>query len=135
MKQCWMLFDAINGNAIDMTMDAELAKIWAVAAEDEELAVIPFEVKDENDGPVGTTEEGGASQMAKKRGDELETEFEPKAEEGPEEPADDVAEAQPSLDEAAGGSTGMGSPGAGESGGTTQAGNQGGAASSSPGGP
>lgn len=134
MKKGWMLFNAISGNAIDMTMDEELAKLWVVAAEDEELAVIPFEVEDESDGPVSTTEEGGASQMAKKRGDELETEFEPKAEEGPEEPADDVAEAQPSLEDAAGGSTGMGSPEAGESGGTTQAGNQGGAASSSLGG-
>lgn len=73
--------------------------------------------------------------MAKKEGEDLVTEFEPKAEEGPEEPADDVAEAQPSLENAAGGSTGMGSGGgaAGETGGTTQAGNSGGAASSSPG--
>jgi hypothetical protein len=137
-RQCWMLFDTVSGNALDMTMDIEVAKLWASdAAAETNLAVIPFDVEDESDGPVSTAEKGGASQMAKKRGDELETEFEPKAEEGPDEPADDVAEAQPSLEEAAGGSTGMGpSSGgaAGESGGTTQAGNSGGAASSSPGG-
>ena len=130
-----MLFDGQTGNAIDMTMDEQIANIWREEMyEDEDLAVISFDVQDESDGPVSTTEKGGASQMAKKEGEDLVTEFKPKAEEGPDEPADDVAEAQPSLDEAAGGSTGTGSPSSGESGGTTQAGNSGGAASSSPGG-
>jgi hypothetical protein len=61
--------------------------------------------------------------MAKKKKEDFE--FEPKKEEGPDEPADDTAEAQPSIErpDAAGGRTGTGSPGAGESGGIGSQGN------------
>lgn len=125
MNKGWMLFDVNSGNAIDMTMDEELYKLWSFACnEDESLVVLPFDVPS-NDGPVSTTEEGGASLMAKKEGEDSVTEFKPKAEEGPDEPADDTAEAQPSIERegAAIGSTGGGSAGAGESGGLGSAGN------------
>lgn len=65
----------------------------------------------------------GGEEMAKRKDEDFE--FEPKSEEGPEEPADDTAEAQPSIEreDAATGRTGSGSPGAGESGGIGSAGN------------
>jgi len=61
--------------------------------------------------------------MAKKKKEDFE--FDPKSEEGPTEPADDTAEAQPSIEreDAATGRTGSGSPGVGESGGVESAGN------------
>ena len=135
-KVYWMLFDTLSGNAIDGTDDEEIAREWAaLQARETHLAVIPLSV-DENDGPVCAKPGEEVVKLAKEEGDELVDEFEPKAEEGPDEPADDTAEAQPSIERegAAIGSTGGGSSAGGESGGTTQAGNSGGAASSSPGG-
>jgi hypothetical protein len=58
--------------------------------------------------------------------EEKDFEFEPSEEEGPEEPADDVKEAQPSIereDGGGGGRTGTLGGGAGESGGVESAGN------------
>jgi len=65
----------------------------------------------------------GGLKMAKKKDEDFE--FEPKKEKGPKEPADDTAEAQPSIERegAAIGSTGGGSSAPGESGGLGQAGN------------
>ncbi len=43
MNKGWMLFDAESGNAIDMTLDPKIAKIWEEAMlEDENIVVIAF---------------------------------------------------------------------------------------------
>lgn len=63
--------------------------------------------------------------MARRKKDQ-ETEFEPTPEEGPEEPADDTEEAQPSIERegAPGGNTTIGAGGVRESGGLGSAGNE-----------
>jgi hypothetical protein len=45
----WMLFDAETGNALDMTMDKEIADIWIQDAKDDDtLVVIEFEEEIKN---------------------------------------------------------------------------------------
>lgn len=118
MGKGWVLSNSITGWPEEITFDPVVAEDWTMSvASETELTVIEFDYNDDL---------MRRFLMSEDKFDDEGGKFVPDPDaEGPEEPADDTAEAQPSIEreDAATGRTGSGSPGVGESGGIGSAGN------------